>query len=159
MGSENMKNVNASNQRLLEVNLPITPMELRDDLRGMFLPKDFQTIMLEAFEETLSILGETAKRAIYSQLEETFENVKQGVPFETEKFAVALEEIIGPGARLLEIDMMKHLYEKVGQEFKYSPGQKSLTFTEYLTAIHTFLSNSPSARKPKPDEYYKYKFC
>jgi len=94
--------------------------------------------MLEAVDEGLSSLGNTSKQTIYSHLEKTFKIKKQDIFLKIEKFAKAIEEIIGPGAKLLEIQIMKNLYRKIGQSFKYSSTQKNLTFTEYLIATHTF---------------------
>lgn len=156
---ENVKNLAMSNQRAVEVYSPAATVDLRSDLGETFSAEDFQRIMLKTVDEILSLLGKKAKQSIYSQLEETFKITKQDIPLEIERFTAALEEIVGPGSTLLEIEIMKHLYEKIGPEFKYSPKQKNLTFAEYLTATRAFLSMRNSARRPMPNEYYEYKFC
>jgi hypothetical protein len=156
---ENMKNLATSNQLAVEVYSPAATVDLSSDLGETFSAEDFQRIMLKTVDEALSLLGKKAKQSIFFQLEETFKIAKQDIPLEIERFTAALEEIVGPGSILLEIEIMKHLYEKVGPEFKYSSKQKNLTFTEYLTATRAFLSMRASARKPMPNEYYEYKFC
>jgi len=156
---ENVKNLATSNQRAVEVYSPVATVNLSSDLGETFSAEDFQRIMLKTVDEALSLLGKKAKQSIYSQLEETFKIAKQDIPLEIERFTAALEEIVGLGSILLEIEIMKHFYEKVGPEFKYSSKQKNLTFTEYLTATRAFLSMRASARKPMPNEYYEYKFC
>jgi hypothetical protein len=156
---ENMKNLATSNQLAVEVYSPAATVDLSSDLGETFSAEDFQRIMLKTVDEALSLLGKKAKQSIFFQLEETFKIAKQDIPLEIERFTAALEEIVGPGSILLEIEIMKHLYEKVGPEFKYSSKQKNLTFTEYLTATRAFLSMRASAGKPMPNEYYEYKFC
>jgi hypothetical protein len=154
-----VRNLSSSNKHIREVCLPIVTAELYNESDELLPAEDFQRIMLETLDETMSSLGKKAKQSVYSQLEKTFRITKQDIPIEIETFTIAFEEVIGPGAELLEIEIMRHLYEKIGSKFKYFPKQKNLTFTEYLTAARIFLSKHTSARKPMPDEYYEYKFC
>ncbi len=156
---ESMKNLATSNQRAVEVYSPAATVDLGSDLGETFSAEDFQRIMLKTVDEVFSLLGKKAKQSIFFQLEETFKITKQDISLDVERFTAALEEIVGPGSILLEIEIMKHFYEEVGPEFKYSSKQKSLIFTEYLTATRAFLSMRASARKPMPNEYYEYKFC
>ena len=46
-----------------------------------------------------------------------------------------IEKTFGLGARLIEIQIMKRLYERIGHALEYSPKQEGLVFTEYLTAV------------------------
>jgi hypothetical protein len=148
-----------SHQSAFEADLPTITTELHGEVNETALAEDFKKIVLEAVDETLSCMGKEIERSVYSLLEKTFKIARRDIPFEIEKFTGALEEIFGPGAKLLEIEMMKHLYEKIGSKFKYTPRQETLTFTEYLAAISLFLSSGRSTRKPMTDEYYDYKFC
>jgi len=119
---------------------------------------DFQRIIQEAVDETFLSLGKKTEQSIYSQLKGKFKVVKEDIPLHIEEFATALEEILGPGALLLEIEMMKRLHDKVGPGFKYHTGNDSLTFPEYLVAIRVFLSLCTS-EKSLPKEYFDRKFC
>jgi hypothetical protein len=148
-----------SDQGILEADLPIITSEQYSEVNETVPPEDFQKIMLEAVDEAFSCMGKETKQLVYSLFEKTFKIARRDIPFEIEKFTGALEEIFGPGAKLLEIEVMKHLYEKIGSRFKYSPRQETLTFKEYLAAISAFLSTGNSTRKPMPNEYYDYKFC
>ena len=76
---------------------------------------------------------------IYLVLEKTFEIKKSEIPDRIEEFAYALEQIFGHGAKLVEIQIMKRLHDKVGQTFTYSPEKSDLLFTEYVEAAR--LSN------------------
>ena len=146
MELECMKNVFASKQYAQEVDSPFAAMETNAGSHGVLFEafpqsnRSYQELVLDAVDETFSALGKTAKQVIYFHLEKTFKICKQEIPCKIEKFTKAIEEIIGPGAKLLEIEIIEKLYKKIGQDFKYYPKQKGLAFTEYLKAVYTFLS-------------------
>ena len=96
---------------------------------------EFNSIMLEAVDEALSFLGESAKRAIYYHLEEKFKIRREEIPIKIDDFAEAIEEIFGMGAKIIEMQIMKSLYKKVGRNFKYVSKEKDLLFTAYLKAV------------------------
>ena len=96
---------------------------------------EFNLIMLEAVDEALSFLGESAKRAFYYHLEEKFKIRREEIPIKIDDFAEAIEEIFGMGAKIIEMQIMKVLYKKVGRNFKYVPKEKDLLFTAYLKAV------------------------
>jgi len=99
----------------------------------------FEKVLLEAIDEGLSMLGESSKRAVYFYLEKSFGIRKVDIPSKIEEFVNAIEEIFGCGAKYLEIQIMKRLYEKVGHCFEYFPEKDDLVFTEYVRAVR--LSN------------------
>jgi hypothetical protein len=146
MEVECMKNVFTSKQYEQEVNSPFAAMETSAGSHGVFLEAfpqskgSYQELVLDAVDETFSTLGRTAKQVIYFHLEKTFKICKQEIPYKTEEFTKSIEEMIGPGAKLLEIEIIEKLYKKMGQDFKYHPKQKDLAFTEYLKAVYTFLN-------------------
>jgi hypothetical protein len=94
----------------------------------------FEKLLLEAVDESLSTLGDSAKQAIYFHLEKTFKVSKSEIPNKIEEFSNAIEKIFGVGARLLEIQMMQRLHEKSGHTVKYYPKTDNLSFIEYLRA-------------------------
>lgn len=94
----------------------------------------FEKLLLEAVDESLSSLGDSAKHAIYFHLEKTFKVSKSEIPSKIEEFSEAIEKIFGVGARLLEIQMMKRFHEKFGRPIRSYPKTGNLSFTEYLRA-------------------------
>ena len=96
---------------------------------------EFNLIMLEAVDEALSFLGESAKRAFYYHLEEKFKIKRGEIPVKIDDFVEAIEEIFGMGAKIIEMQIMKSLYKRVGRNFKYVPKEKDLLFTAYLKAV------------------------
>lgn len=93
----------------------------------------FEKLLLEAIDEGLSSLGDSAKYAIYFHLEKTFNINKRDIPHKIEEFADAIEKIFGLGAGPIQILIMKRLYEKIGGVVEY-PKRKDLVFTDYVAA-------------------------
>ncbi len=95
---------------------------------------DFKELLLEAVDASLSSLGDFSKQAIYFYLEKNFTLRKQDIPNKIEEFTSAIEEMFELGAKILEIEIMKHLYVKVGSDFEYFPENDALLFVEYIGA-------------------------
>lgn len=94
----------------------------------------FEELLLEAVDEELSLLGEPVKRAVYHHLKKTFKIEKHSIPHRIDEFANAIEKIFGDGAKFLEIQIMKRLYEKVGRNVEYFSETDDLLFIEYVEA-------------------------
>jgi hypothetical protein len=113
-------------------------------------PQNFEEVLLEAIDEGLSVLGESSKQALYFHLEKTFKMNRRDIPYRIEEFTDAVEKIFGKGARILEIQIMKSLFKKVGYQFKHYSKRKDITFTEYVTAVKVGNGNA-GKKHPKPD--------
>ena len=100
---------------------------------------DFEGLLLEAVDAALSLLGDSSKQAIYFYLEKNFNIEKQDIPNKIEEFTNAIEEILGHGAKVLEIEIMKHLFAKIGSAFEYFPEKDDLLFVEYIYAARTYV--------------------
>jgi hypothetical protein len=112
--------------------------------------KDFDELLLEAVDEGLSSIGESAKQAIYFYLENVFKIKRHEIPSKIEDFAAALVNIFGLGADCLELLIMTHLYEKVkGIVQLHEP--KDFTFAKYVAAVkQSFLEKK---KTEEPVEY------
>jgi hypothetical protein len=96
---------------------------------------NFDRLLLEAIDETLSCLGESSKTEVYRHLETAFNIKKEEIPNRIDDFSKALESLFGLGVRVLEIMFMKNLYAKVkvvceGASFKWVVPE--MTFREYV---------------------------
>ena len=118
----------------------------------------FEEALLEAIDEGLSLLGESPKQMVYYHLEETFKINRQDIPFKIEEFTDAIEKIFGSGAKIIEIQIMKALYEKLGNNFKYYPKQVNLTLTDYVAAVRLERDNDESV-KGKQTRLKRQKDC
>jgi hypothetical protein len=92
----------------------------------------FEKLLLEAIDEGLFSLGESAKQALYFHLERNFDIKKQEIPQKIEEFAEALEKILGAGASFLEILIMKNIY-KIGGALDWQDSEK-FSFPQYVAA-------------------------
>lgn len=159
MRQKNLRSLITPNQCAFDDNTPTISAKPQEHFDQEPASDDFQRIMLETVDETFSSLGKRAKKLIYFQLENCFGMTRESIPAEIGKFASALEEIFGPGSRLLEILIMKQFHKKIGTGIKYYPKQENLTFVEYLETTRILLFVRTSTKRPMPDEYYDYKFC
>lgn len=100
---------------------------------------DFKELLLEAVDAALSPLGDSSKHAVYFYLEKNFTVKKQDIPNKIEEFTNAIEEILGHGAKVLEIEIMKNLFAKIGSAFEYFPEKDDLLFVEYIDAARIYV--------------------
>ena len=101
---------------------------------------NFENLLLEAVDEGLSSLSDSSKKVIYFHLEKTFKVNRQDIPHKIEEFAQAIEKIFGFGAKVLEIQIMKCIYKKIGVTIEYPQKPENLVFSEYVEATRqTFL--------------------
>jgi len=101
----------------------------------------FEKLLLEAIDEGLSSLGDSAKHAIYFHLKNNYGINRRDIPSKIEEFVDAIEKIFGLGAKILEILIMKQLYQKIGHVVEHDQELENLVFTEYVATVrHTFLS-------------------
>jgi len=102
---------------------------------------NFEELLLEAIDEGLALLGDSSKQAFYYHLEETFNINRQDIPYKIDEFTDAIEKIFGTGAKILEINIMKCLFKKVGYTFKHYQNPPNLEFTEYIAAVRLAKTN------------------
>ena len=95
----------------------------------------FEKILLESIDEGLDCLGEPAKQAIYFQLKIKYSLNKQDIPDRIKIFTKAIEDIFQTGALLLEIKIMKILFNKIGQGNVVMDNPECLDFASYVYAL------------------------
>ena len=93
----------------------------------------FDELLVRAVDEALASLGDSAKQAIYFHLEDKFRISRNEIPQHLEDFTNGLHKIFGMGAQFLQILIMKHLHERIGNSNKWIEG-KEPAFIEYVTA-------------------------
>ncbi|MGB9853772.1 MAG: hypothetical protein ACPLRY_03070 [Candidatus Bathyarchaeales archaeon] len=93
--------------------------------------KNFDKLLIEAVDDALSSLGESAKLAIYYHVMDKFKISKEEIPSHVKEFSEGLEKIFGSGAKFIEIMVMKKLYERIGKPLEWDKS-KELTFVDYV---------------------------
>ncbi len=94
--------------------------------------KDFDALILQTIDEVFSCLGDSPKTAIYFALEKDYSISKEDIPHCLEDFLVALEKLLGLGAKHLEIMFMKHLHKKSQKWSVLERVDPDLTFQAYV---------------------------
>jgi len=113
------------NQQL--VNLTITYECLTTKL-------DFEVVVAQSIDQTLSALGEPVKMALYSSLEGSYGIKKMEIGTKTLAFTAAIENLFGASAKLLEIKIMQTLNRQI-KGFNYKPTSDEFSFADYLAAL------------------------
>ena len=111
------------------------------------MPKQiFNKLLLEAVDEGLSSLGESAKQAIYFYLKNSFNIKKKEIPFKLEAFNNGIEKIFGLGADFLKVLVLKSLYEKIGMVFEWHEST-SFDFVKSVAVVkRSFLRKKESGK-------------
>jgi len=134
MGQLNRNTKGVKNRGVFTTNWYLYKTHFGPKIEAEKRTMNFEEVLLEAIDEGLSLLGESAKQAVYCHLGKTFKMNRLDIPYRLEEFTDAIEGIFGAGAKILEIQIMKCLFKKVGYTFKNYPRPKDLTLTEYVTA-------------------------
>jgi hypothetical protein len=116
-------------------------------LEGNYKAMSFEDLLLEAVDDGLASLAGPVKQAIYYHLEKTFNINIKDIPYKIEEFTTAIEKIFGIGAKILQIQIMKCLYKKVGYTFKSYQEPANLEFIEYVTAVKLAKNNCGNIRE------------
>ena len=93
-----------------------------------------RSLILEAVDDGLLVLGESGRHALYYQVEKRFGINREEIPYRIDDFHKALESMFGPPCKILERIIAKELYSKLGLRFKE---RKSWTLSDYLEEIKT----------------------
>jgi hypothetical protein len=94
------------------------------------LSKEFNQLILEAIDESLSILGdEPVKSAFYYHLKKRASIKRDDIPERLETFHEVLTELFCNGSVILERRISKKLYERLGLEL---PANNGWTFARYV---------------------------
>ncbi len=92
-------------------------------------------IILEAIDETLSILGDKSKEAIYYFFEREYLLSKQDIPSNLRKFHDCLQKVFGIGANVLEKYIINILKNRTGIEAEIDSGMDLVEKLENLRMI------------------------
>ena len=116
---------------------PMSEIRL-EDTRSEPYKASFNEFVLAAVDESLSSIGQTAKQEISFHLKEHHGISMEEIPSRLRDFAEALEESYSLGAKLIEIKIVKALYEKTGP-FLYFPHGDDLSFASYVEMLRYFV--------------------
>ena len=99
----------------------------------------YDTVIIDAIEDSLSSFKSFEKQEVYFFLETTFNISKKEIPQKMEDFGNALEKIFGVGARLIEIRIIKSIHKRV-PEFRFTSRTNVVNFGDYVDSLQSFLA-------------------
>jgi len=95
------------------------------------LQRDFDDMLRQAINETIFSLGEKAENAVYENLEKI--NVQRSeIPYKIEASTRCLRETLGQDSRIVEVKIVKRLYEKIAVPLQPEEPEE-LSLVEYVT--------------------------
>jgi PAS domain S-box-containing protein len=103
---------------------------LKDEIPKSEASQQFDSIVLDAFDEALLAVGESSRRLIYQSIEKKFHVRREELPKKPETLHKTLENMLGASATKIVEDMItKKVYDKLG--LRYEKRDRS-TLIDYL---------------------------
>jgi len=78
----------------------------------------FGEVLLESIDDSLQILGEEPKNAVYQYLSTMQSLDRKDIPDRLEDFQSGLKNALGAAARVVERLILRKLYQKIGSTFR-----------------------------------------
>ncbi len=91
--------------------------------------KLFGQVVLEAIDESLSVLGEEPRQAVYQYLATVNSLQREDIPERLEDFSRAMKKALGGASGVLQKVMLKKLFRKIGSAFKEA---QDFDFVDYV---------------------------
>jgi len=89
--------------------------------------------LLEAIDETLDkLLGQKARTQIYDYLEKRHLLKRSEISIKPEAFSRAMSTLFGASSRLIEVEIVRNLCNKLGVKFE---PQENFSFAYYLLSL------------------------
>ena len=103
---------------------------------------EFASILIKCIDETLMAYGKDTRKALYEYFKKVLSLPKQKIPERIDLFSKGLEDLLGLGARSLEILVMMKLHSKIGVVWEYKVSNHGLspdlTFAEYVSVAKKY---------------------
>jgi hypothetical protein len=91
--------------------------------------KLFGQVLLEAIDESLSVLGDEPRRATYEYLATIDSLQREDIPARLEDFSQGMKRALGGASSVLQKVMLKKLFQKIGSTFKEA---QDFDFIDYV---------------------------
>jgi len=85
-------------------------------------PANLEKILLEAVDEGLLVPGEIVRAAIYERRERSYQVKRGEIPEKLETFHLALEDLLGNSAKVIEKLIAKSLHRRLKLSFTQHDG-------------------------------------
>jgi len=92
---------------------------------------DLGKVLLEAVDEGLLVPGEIVRAAIYERLERSYQVKRGEIPEKLETFQLALEDLLGKSAKVMEKLIAKSLYRRLELNFIQHDGWTLIDYVNH----------------------------
>ena len=111
-------------------------------------------MFLQAIDESLSVMGEEPKKALYQYLLSIHLLKTEDIPSRIGQFTLGMRRALGTASRVIEKLILKRLYEKIGTTYLEAQG---FDFSDYVEEARQKFSMQPSRSPDSPSEYGRSK--
>jgi hypothetical protein len=114
----------------------------------------FDSLLLKAIDESLSVMGEEPKKALYQYLLSIHSLKAEEIPAKIGQFALGMRRALGAASKVIEKLILKRVYEKIGTSYQEVQG---FDFADYVEDARQKFSLQPSGTLDSPSEYTRSK--
>jgi hypothetical protein len=114
----------------------------------------FDSLLLKAIDESLSVMGEEPKKALYQYLLSIHSLKAEEIPAKIGQFALGMRRALGAASKVIEKLILKRVYERIGTSYQEVQG---FDFADYVEDARQKFSLQPSGTLDSPSEYTRSK--
>jgi hypothetical protein len=127
---------------ICEIGLaPESPIIINAILENQSPDRNFNQVLIETLDNVLLSRVEKFRQSIYNQIETQYQIGKEEIPNNIQKFANAIEKILGDAALIFEIQIMQIIHQKT-PDFKFFPKKVNFSFSCYLENLQNYLRST-----------------
>lgn len=110
---------------------PLLPRSTRrpEGLTLSAKPQVFNQLLLEAIDDSLSVLGEEPKGALYQYLATMHSLNREDIPDKLDEFSGGLKKALGGASSVIQRIILRKLFQKLGSNFREAP---ELEFVDHV---------------------------
>ena len=112
----------------------------------------FSQLLLEAIDDSLSILGDEPKMALYQYLATMHSLQREEIPDRLEEFSAGLKRALGGASSVIQRIILRKLFQKLGSTFRESQDSE---FPDYIRDARRRF-DSAKQRHNLPDDSMEY---
>ncbi len=112
----------------------------------------FSQLLLEAIDDSLSILGDEPKKALYQYLATMHSLQREEIPDRLEEFSAGLKRALGGASSVIQRIILRKLFQKLGSTFRESQDSE---FPDYIRDARRRF-DSGKQRHNLPDDPMEY---
>ncbi len=109
--------------------------------------KPFGQILLEAIDESLAVLGDEPRQAVYQYLATIDSLQREDIPSRLEDFAQGMKKALGSASSVLQKIVLKKLFQKIGSTFKESHDFDLVDYVKEAERRYDVLSQHRSSQE------------